>query len=102
MGTTHDHNSWDASPSVTITDADFISLDTSQLRGVRSKEGFLPGITFGILVKGSDLIDAGVDIGLPYSGTAPDIGAFEYGTINSAANKNGNKGRKATQNNGGK
>ncbi len=102
MGTTHDHNSWDASPSVTITDADFISLDTSQLRGVRSKEGFLPRITFGILVKGSDLIDAGVDIGLPYNGTAPDIGAFEYGTINSAANKNRNKGRKATQNNGGK
>jgi hypothetical protein len=27
----------------------------------------------------SDLIDAGVDVGLPYAGSAPDIGYFEYG-----------------------
>jgi len=28
----------------------------------------------------SPCIDAGVDIGLPYNGTAPDLGCFEYGT----------------------
>jgi parallel beta-helix repeat protein len=27
----------------------------------------------------SPAIDAGVDVGLPYSGSAPDLGAFEYG-----------------------
>ncbi len=30
------------------------------------------------LTAGSPLIDAGVDVGLPYTGAAPDIGAFEY------------------------
>ena len=28
-----------------------------------------------------DGIDAGVDVGLPYQGTAPDLGAYEYETI---------------------
>ena len=31
------------------------------------------------LQSGSPAIDAGVDVGLPYSGSAPDIGAYEYG-----------------------
>jgi parallel beta-helix repeat protein len=31
------------------------------------------------LTQNSPAIDAGVDVGLPYSGNAPDIGAFEYG-----------------------
>jgi hypothetical protein len=30
------------------------------------------------LVENSDAIDAGVDVGLPYSGAAPDLGSFEY------------------------
>lgn len=29
------------------------------------------------LAAGSDLIDAGVDLGLPFKGKAPDLGAFE-------------------------
>lgn len=29
------------------------------------------------LVQGSPLIDAGVDLGFPYKGNAPDLGAFE-------------------------
>lgn len=29
----------------------------------------------------SPLIDAGVDIGFPYLGNAPDIGAYEYGSV---------------------
>ncbi len=37
----------------------------------------LPDITFGRLATGSDLIDAGVNVGLPFSGSAPDIGVFE-------------------------
>ena len=31
------------------------------------------------LALGSPLIDAGVNVGLPFSGKAPDIGAFETG-----------------------
>jgi hypothetical protein len=30
------------------------------------------------LVGGCTAIDAGIDVGLPYTGTAPDIGAYEY------------------------
>jgi hypothetical protein len=29
------------------------------------------------LTPGSDLVDAGIDVGLPYWGSAPDLGAFE-------------------------
>jgi hypothetical protein len=72
----HDHNSWNAEGHI-ITDADFISLNTLQLYAVRKIDGSLPDVTFGKLVPGSDLIDAGVDVGLPYSGSAPDIGWSE-------------------------
>jgi hypothetical protein len=73
---THDHNSWD--DGVTITSGDFSSLDITQLAGARKADGSLPDVTFGHLVIGSDLIDAGVDVGLPFNGIAPDMGAFEY------------------------
>ena len=33
------------------------------------------------LQTGSPLIDAGIDIGFPYLGSAPDIGAYEYGSV---------------------
>jgi hypothetical protein len=71
----HDHNTWDS--SVTVTDADFVSVDGSQLLRSRKSDGSLPDITFMKLAAGSDLIDAGVNVGLPYSGNAPDIGAGE-------------------------
>jgi parallel beta-helix repeat protein len=73
----HNHNSWDASPTVTVTDADFVSLDISQLDLPRKADGSLPDITYLKLVTGSDLKNAGVNVGLPYLGTAPDIGALE-------------------------
>lgn len=37
------------------------------------------------LVAGSDLIDAGVNIGSPYTGVAPDLGAFEIQTGSGSA-----------------
>jgi len=33
------------------------------------------------LAAGSDLIDAGTNVGLPFNGTAPDLGAFETGSV---------------------
>jgi hypothetical protein len=35
------------------------------------------------LLNSSPLIDAGVDVGLPYLGNAPDIGVYEYETVQS-------------------
>jgi hypothetical protein len=71
------YNSWNTPPGVTITNNDFVSLNTSQLFAPRKADGSLPDITFGHLAQGSDLINAGINVGLPYSGSAPDLGAFE-------------------------
>jgi hypothetical protein len=73
----HQYNSWDL--PVTVSDADFVSLDVKQLYSPRNANGSLPSnITFGHLRAGSDLINKGVNVGLPYSGSAPDLGPFEY------------------------
>jgi len=54
----------DHSPTVIITDADFQSLDTTQLSAARHSDGSLPDITFGRLAEGSDAIGAGIDVGM--------------------------------------
>jgi hypothetical protein len=69
-------NNWFTLP-VTVSAADFQSLDASQMTLPRQADGSLPDITFMHLAQGSDLIDAGVNVGLPYNGAAPDLGAFE-------------------------
>ena len=74
----NDWPGWIKNPTITVTDADFISLDASQLKHPRKPDGSLPDITFLKLAPGSDLIDAGIDVGLPYSGSAPDVGWVEY------------------------
>jgi hypothetical protein len=62
----------------TVTDADFVSLDQTQLLNARKIDGSLPDITFLHLASTSDLVNAGTVIdGIPYVGSAPDIGAFE-------------------------
>lgn len=58
-------------PAYTVTDADFTSLDTAQLRGSRLADGSLPYITFGRLEDDSDLKGAGTDVGMT---ATPDIG----------------------------
>jgi hypothetical protein len=69
-------NSW-MSPFV-VTDADFASIDPNAAYGARNADGSLPNIAFMRLAPGSDLIDGGTDVGLPYNGSAPDLGAFEH------------------------
>jgi len=91
------HNTWDVvengwpgwvyTDTVTISDNDFVSLDATQLTRPRKNGIHLPDINYLHLVSGSDLIDAGKFVGLPYTGSAPDIGAFEYGTISGSTNK---------------
>lgn len=63
---------------VTIDDDDFVSLDESELTQARQSDGSLPDIQYAHLSASSDLIDAGLDIGDDFEGTAPDLGAFEY------------------------
>ncbi|MBN1183554.1 MAG: DUF4990 domain-containing protein, partial [Bacteroidales bacterium] len=77
-GDTHDHNSWNG--GVTLSNSDFVSLDISQLAAPRKPDGSLPDITLLHLANGSDLINAGVNVGLPFNGSAPDMGAFETGS----------------------
>lgn len=74
-GTVNVTNSWNG---FTVTNADFLSLDTTGVRGARQSNGKLPVLTFLKLVSGSSLINAGTDVGIPYIGSDPDIGAFEY------------------------
>ncbi|MCH9680073.1 MAG: right-handed parallel beta-helix repeat-containing protein [Deltaproteobacteria bacterium] len=70
-------NSWNG---LGVTAADFVDLDMPTLMlvgsGPRKPDGSLPDLGLR-LAPGSSLIDAGVDVGLPFSGAAPDLGAFE-------------------------
>jgi hypothetical protein len=77
----------------TVSNADFVSLDTVGARGPRKPDGSLPDINFMQLAEGSDLIDGGQDVGLIFAGSAPDLGAFEFSPLASVVytfNGNGN------------
>ena len=97
------YNSWDSNLGVSVSGADFQSLefsppascpqtyapggavcvpptDTTSFAGMasaRQSDGSLPVLPFLRLAPGSGLIDKGVDVGLSFAGTAPDLGAFE-------------------------
>ena len=73
-GVVESHNSW---LTFDVTSADFISIDSEAAYGPRKADGSLPDITYMHLAQGSQLIDAGIDVGIPYFGSAPDMGAFE-------------------------
>jgi uncharacterized repeat protein (TIGR02059 family) len=78
---TVDHNNFTSTSQngvISVTDADFLSIDPAGTDGIRQADGSLPVLNFLNLSKGSKLIDAGVDIGIPYSGNAPDLGAYEF------------------------
>ncbi len=63
---------------VSVSAADFESLDTALLIAPREVDGSLPLNNFMRLKSQSNLIDKGVDIGFPFTGAAPDLGCFEY------------------------
>lgn len=69
-------NSWQNGH--TVTDSDFASLDPTLALAPRNADYSLPTNSFARLATGSDLIDAGVVVGLPFNGSAPDLGAFEF------------------------
>lgn len=73
----NDHNTWNQSTGVTLSAADFQSLDTTQVLLPRHADGSRADSTLFRLSPGSDLIDAGIDVGLLFTGSAPDLGCFE-------------------------
>jgi hypothetical protein len=74
-------------PFVTSTTADFISVDTAGVRGPRKPDGSLPDITFMHLASNSQFVNRGTDVGLPYIGTAPDLGCFETSVLTGIADQ---------------
>lgn len=91
-----DHNTWNGA-AFAVSAADFVSIDLGDgvaqeianvLRGPRQSNGSLPDLGgFLQLVAESNLVNAGMPISftfggatydLPYDGSAPDLGAFEY------------------------
>lgn len=72
---------------VTVNSSDFVSLDLAQLTQPRKENGDLPDINFMKLVSGSDLIDAGIDIGIAFEGTKPDLGYREFKSITTGIEK---------------
>jgi pectate disaccharide-lyase len=73
---TMQNNSWQL--PVSVTAADFVSMTEAAAAAPRQADGSLPNNGFARLVAGSDLIDKGVDVDLPYCGSGPDLGAYEY------------------------
>jgi hypothetical protein len=71
-----ENNSWDL--SLALTNGDFVSLDETGTDGPRQTGGSLPVLDFLRPTAGAAQVDRGVDIGLPYEGDDPDLGAFEY------------------------
>ena len=70
-------NTWNIG-GIAANAADFLDLTEASAKAPRNADGSLPSNNFGRLVTGSDLIDRGANIGLPFNGSAPDLGAFEF------------------------
>lgn len=71
-------NSWTIG-GISVSDADFASVSELGLDAPRQADGSLPLLDNFRLAAGSDVIDRGVDVQLPFAGAAPDLGAFESG-----------------------
>lgn len=78
-----EHNSWAPDPKKpakfisTATAGDFLSLDVALAAAPRKPDGNLPENDFARPRPDGSLVDKGADVGLPFQGTAPDLGAFE-------------------------
>ena len=60
-----------------VLELSYFGLDEADLVKPRKPNGDLPDVAFLHLAPGSDAIDRGVDVGRPFKGQAPDLGAFE-------------------------
>lgn len=87
-----EYNTWNL--NITSAESDFLSVDDPSMTvtgqdlstiagmlGPRQSDGSLPDLDFLKLRENSQMIDKGVDVGLPYMGNAPDLGAYEFGIV---------------------
>jgi hypothetical protein len=83
FGTDDQFNTWNL--NITPADKDFGSVTApgvgSGLLGPRQANGNPPSTNFLKLASGSAMIDKGTNVGLPFTGSAPDLGAYEYGSV---------------------
>ena len=70
-------NTWNLQSGATA--GDFLTLSSLGVDGPRQADGSLPVLDFMRLAASSQLVDAGTNVGLPFFGMAPDMGAFEFG-----------------------
>jgi ankyrin repeat protein len=75
---TAQNNSWNSDLGLVLADDDFLSFDDSMMSVPRNPDGGIPRNDFLKLAPGSAAIDKGTDIGMPFVGRKPDLGAFEY------------------------
>jgi hypothetical protein len=72
------YNSFSPGSGVIVDANDFLSTDETLLVAARKPDGSLPENNFLRLKSNSDLLNEGKVLTFPYSGSAPDFGAFEY------------------------
>jgi hypothetical protein len=84
-------NSWTIG-GLNVSDADFQNVLPTGMDAPRAADGSLPVLPNFRLAAGSDLIDAGTDLKLPFAGKAPDLGAFEVGLEATPAGSGGSGG----------
>ncbi|MHC4575412.1 MAG: right-handed parallel beta-helix repeat-containing protein [Planctomycetota bacterium] len=94
-GIDHSSNSWNG--RFLVNAEDFLSLDDSCMNAARGPDGGLPQSDFLRLAPGSDLIDAGIDVGLRFNGSAPDLGAFESTGTSTNVSRDGTVNRKLSE-----
>jgi len=70
-----EYNTWDL--GIAVSESEFASVSDDGWSGPRQADGSLPDIDFLKPKEGSRLIDQGTDVGLPFKGDAPDLGAYE-------------------------
>lgn len=85
---TQSNNTWQSGFSCTTND--FVSLDYSGMTGARGSDGALPILTLLHLKSTSTLINKGINLGLPFVGSAPDLGAYEYSATTAIENTKSN------------
>jgi hypothetical protein len=77
QGVENTFNTWNL--NIVPANADFVSVMDAGFMGPRQADGSLPNLDFMKLRATSQLIDKGTNVGLPFAGTAPDLGCYEVG-----------------------
>src|SRR3954465_740250 len=84
-------NTWDL--GITPASSDFTSIPGPGCDGPRAPDGSLPPACALLhLSAGRKMIDKGTNVSLPYVGTAPDLGAYEFGAVSAGGAGSGNAG----------